>query len=412
MATITGTSGDDNLHGGPENDTIKAFEGDDVLVGRGGDDWLYGGPGADRMYGGLGNDIYFVNDPGDLAQDKPGGGIDEVRSSVDYTLGLYFENLTLRGAAAIDGKGNARANVIKGNDAANVLAGREGDDRLDGQGGADTMWGGPGDDVYVVRQPGDRAIEGPDADGFDTVESFVTFTLGSGIEKLDLVGDEAIDGKGNALDNEIRGNRQENVLRGARGDDEIYGGLRDDTLYGGRGNDSLDGGQNDDVLYGGAGKDDLFGGAGTDILFGGAGDDFLDGGDSGTGSKIDEVHGGEGNDTINIVGRTNIYFDAPLSEESNVDTLIDYIDDEYQPGEATHRFFLDSEIFGLPEGELDPAAFVQGDEAETGEHRIIYNPDAGTLSYDPDGTGATQPILFANIGADHTLIDASYFIVF
>ena len=69
-------------------------------------------------------------------------------------------------------------------------------------------------------------------------------------------------------------------------------------------------------------------------------------------------------------------------------------------------------IHGVPEASRiffgKDIANVSLSEAATIADRLL--PDV--LTYDPDGTGATQPILFANIGADHTLIDASYFIVF
>ena len=68
------------------------------------------------------------------------------------------ENLTLGGAAAINGVGNALNNVIVGNAAANVLVGyagndvlngAAGNDRLHGGLGNDTLYGGAGNDIFV-----------------------------------------------------------------------------------------------------------------------------------------------------------------------------------------------------------------------------------------------------------------------
>ena len=73
------------------------------------------------MAGGLGNDIYVVDNVGDVVTEADNAGTDTVRSSITYTLGANVENLTLTGAAAINGTGNALANIITGNGAANIL---------------------------------------------------------------------------------------------------------------------------------------------------------------------------------------------------------------------------------------------------------------------------------------------------
>ena len=81
------------------------------------------------MLGGTGNDTYVVDNAGDLVIENAGEGIDQVKSSITYTLTDNVENLTLTGIAgiagqthpAIDGTGNVLDNVIVGNDAANTL---------------------------------------------------------------------------------------------------------------------------------------------------------------------------------------------------------------------------------------------------------------------------------------------------
>jgi len=99
---------------------------------------LDGGAGADAMAGSTGNDTYVVDNAGDTVTEAANAGTDTVKSSLTYTLGANVENLTLTGAAAVNGTGNALNNVIVGNTAANVLNGGSGADTLTGGGGANT----------------------------------------------------------------------------------------------------------------------------------------------------------------------------------------------------------------------------------------------------------------------------------
>lgn len=143
-----------------------------------------------------------------------------VVSAISTTLPAGAKTLLLTGSAAIRGIGNDSDNVITGNVGANLL---------DGRGGADTMRGGEGNDVFIVDDVRDRAIEANDA-GRDTVKASVSFALAGGADNLVLTGVDDLDGKGNSLANVITGNDGNNTLSGGLGNDRLIGGAGDDTF--------------------------------------------------------------------------------------------------------------------------------------------------------------------------------------
>jgi len=209
---------------------------DNVLIGNGDANTLSGGSGADTMLGGGGDDIYVVDNVGDVVTEQAGEGSDLVRSGISYTLLDNVENLTLTGAAPLDGTGNALDNVLTGNGAANTLIGGDGNDTLDGGSGADVLQGGLGADIFVIDSSSDVVVENAD-EGVDLVSSSVSYTLGANLENLTLTG-TAVTGFGNALDNVLTGNSVANSLSGDAGNDTLAGGGGDDTLQGGLGNNT------------------------------------------------------------------------------------------------------------------------------------------------------------------------------
>ena len=216
---------------------LVGTSGADTLTGFSGADTLDGGAGADRLIGRGGNDTYVVDNAGDVVVEAAGEGIDTVLSRVTLTLGANLENLALTGTSAISGTGNSLNNVLTGNGAANTLTGAAGDDTLDGGAGADRLVGGTGNDVYYVERSTDVVVESANA-GTDTVNSTLTWTLGSNLEHLNLLGSGAISGTGNTLANALTGNAGANTLSGAAGNDTLNGGAGNDRLTGGTGNDT------------------------------------------------------------------------------------------------------------------------------------------------------------------------------
>ena len=67
-----------------------------------------------------------------------------------YTLSASLENLTLTGAAAINGTGNTLNNVITGNSGNNILSGGVGADTLTGGAGSDTYRYSKGDGLDLI----------------------------------------------------------------------------------------------------------------------------------------------------------------------------------------------------------------------------------------------------------------------
>jgi Ca2+-binding RTX toxin-like protein len=242
------------LNGNALDNAITGGAGNDVLNGGAGSDALNGGAGADALAGGLGDDIFIVDDVGDVVTENAGEGTDTIQSSVSYAIAANVEKLTLTGGAAINGTGNAANNVIVGNSADNVLAGLGGADALDGGAGNDTATyaaSAAAVSVSLALATG----TGGDAQG-DTLAN---------IENL----------IGSAYDDTLEGDVRDNVLDGSGGNDTLRGGGGNDTLKGGAGNDTLDGEAGNDTLRGGAGDDTY--------LFGlGSGNDVIDNSDGGT----------------------------------------------------------------------------------------------------------------------------------
>lgn len=216
---------------------ITGNAGDNHLFGEAGKDFLDGGAGRDYLAGGTGDDVYAVDNLQDAVVELAGEGIDSVLASVTTTLASAVENLTLTGAAAIDGSGNELANTLLGNAAAN---------RLDGGTGADMLQGGDGDDTYLVDDPQDRVVEYA-GEGKDLAISGISHALEDHVESLLLSGTAKLVGRGNAADNSLTGNSGDNLLVGGLGNDTLLGAAGDDTLDGGSGKDVLNGGSGDDI---------------------------------------------------------------------------------------------------------------------------------------------------------------------
>jgi len=374
LKLIVGTAGDDDLHGTRDDDTIDGLQGADQMAGRKGNDTyvadnigdtiveqahqgqdvvmasvsytlganvehigltgtdninatgneldnrLYGNvganeldgkAGADTMVGGAGNDIYYVDDPGDVVKEHNGEGIDTVRTSIDYTLGKSEENLSLWPSYPHDlvGTGNELANLMEDGIGSDLLSGLGGNDTIQGgnilsPGGVDTLYGGDGDDVLSAGQKAYSMDEMYGGRGNDTLQA------GAGANSL--FGDEGDDlliaGSGGM------GHGPADLLDGGDGQDTLQGGL---SLNGGAGDDLLettgmsgwaDGGQGNDTIEGNGGGGYIY----TFQAEGGAGDDWMNL-FSTTLQLI--ANGGEGQDTITCGGLSNLTIDGGAGDD-------------------------------------------------------------------------------------------------
>jgi trimeric autotransporter adhesin len=336
-----------DLIGTAVNGVGNAFN--NTINGNDSNNFLDGGQGADTFTGGLGNDTYIVDDLGDIILPDT-GGLDFVSSSVTFTLGSTLDNLLLTGASSINGIGNALNNTITGNVGSNLLSGGLGDDVLDGGGGVDTLVGGQGNDTYFVDNTADIITEGA-AEGFDTINSSATFSLGDNVENLTLTGSVDINGTGNALNNAITGNSGNNAIDGGVGADRLVGGAGNDTYSVDNANDvvvenaaegvadtvissityslganvesllltgtlDLNGTGNvlDNTITGNSGNNTIDGGVGQDTLIGGIGNDTYLVDDS-QDTIVENL--GEGNDRVFATVSFNL-----ASQGANVDSLI------------------------------------------------------------------------------------------
>jgi serralysin len=442
---ITGTSGPDVLIGGPGDDLLQGFEGDDLLDGR---------EGMDTMDGGPGNDVYLVDqipDPvlnqfPDIIIERLGEGENDMvlSSATQYELtrGAFVETLgtinkystmpmTLIGNEYANSiYGNAGDNSLHGAEGNDYLVGRNGNDLLSGGLGDDILQGGPGDDVYWLFDEGtDRVIE-LSGEGYDTIMTrrpINYFQLAPGVEVEVLKVDE-FDWPWNGPGTTLIGNEFNNLIHGYHNADSLSDGGGVDTLIGGWSGDKyyVSDGRATIVegvdIYGADGRQVMFNNAMThlddyyyqdaaftsvDYILGSAvhvellstywmyGFDPIDL----TGNELDNrLIGNNAANILDAKGGWNIL------QGLGGDDVFKFSSVDFAAGDLSHiidfeqgsdRIHLDSTLFGLPPGALSAEAFRLGTQAGDADDRIIYDPNAGILYFDPDGNGTLPQAAFA-----------------
>lgn len=394
---------------------IGGFAGD-LMFGNTGANRLDGRLGADTMYGGLGDDVYVMDNVGDIASEIANAGFDTVITSVNYIARLNIEAVTLTGTSATTIAGNTLANELTGNALANVINGLDGDDTLDGGLGSDAMRGGKGDDTYRVDSPGDIASETAN-EGIDTVVASVNFTVRTSVEKLVLTGAASI-GAGNELDNTLTGNALANRFLGLAGNDTIDGGVGIDDMRGGVGDDTYIVDNTGDVIVEtvNQGIDSVFSSV-NHVLRGNVENLTLTGAAvNGIGNALDNailgtagnnsLAGKDGFDQITTgTGSDFVYFDTTPDGGTNADFISDF-------DPAFDLIRLSPTVFNaIPTGVLASTRFHIGSQAADSIDRIIYDPFSGMLIYDADGSGAGLSVHFATLNNRPPSLSASDFVV-
>jgi Ca2+-binding RTX toxin-like protein len=363
--------------------------GNNVITGNSGNNTLNGGGGLDTLIGGAGNDTYSVDTTTNTIIEDAAAGTDTIQSSVTFTLGANLENLSLTGAAAINGTGNTGNNLITGN---------SGDNTLNGGGGLDTLIGGAGNDTYSVDNTSAVVTEAAAA-GTDTVLSSATFSLGANVENLTLTGANAINGTGNTANNLITGNSGANILDGGAGIDTLIGGLGDDVYSvdsttdviseaAAAGTDTIQSSVTfflaalanvENLTLSGAAAINATGNSANNVISGNSANNSLDGA-----GGNDTLIGGGGNDTYSIDSITDVVSEAP---GSGTDTVLSSV-----------TFTLGANVENLT---LTGAIAING-TGNNANNVISGNSAANTL----DG-GAGNDTLIGGLGNDVYIVDST-----
>ncbi len=280
--------------GGPNNDVFNGGSGNDTADGNGGDDQLHGFGGDDVLSGGDGKDIIT------------GGSGNDTLYSGDVTPPFSFPYYGSPAAPPLLDTGSDH-------------------DVLDGGDGDDTIFAGYGDDVNggADGSEGDRlfisfmgATSGVTADFTQPSLSIGGGTI-TNIEHVSWVQGSNFNDVIKLYDNG-NGYGDEGPVYGMGGDDTITGDYFTALIDGGVGNDVLDG-RNSQYLQevdGGDGNDTIYTNANTfAIANGGDGDDLI--------YSSGETHGGAGNDTIVLQATYysgNVYGDAGNDKITAADT--------------------------------------------------------------------------------------------
>lgn len=354
---------------------------------------LDGGAGADTLIGTEADEIYVVDQLGDVIVETDSGlgaSIDTVRASASFSIAQYanVENIELAGAGNLSAWGNT------------------GNNRLDGStsSGANTLYGGQGDDTYAITAKDvvvELAGEGVDTVRIDRLDETTAqgqwFNVSdyANVENLSLGNNLSTDWDYNGSDNQgafsanLRGDAGDNVLIGNGFSNELRGGGGNDALYGGERElntpyrsayDQLFGESGDDTLRAGSGGAALHGGSGNDVLYGASGHDTF------------HFALGDGRDTIASISGTGdldrVVFAAGIDPDDvsfsrSGTSLIVQVGSDPNDQVVVSNYWYDLDGEYVLSGAVDQFVFADGTIRRGDLHQLPYtnNPPQTLVHY-------------------------------
>lgn len=318
---ITGNGGNNTILGGSAGDAINALAGNDAVIGGIGNDVITGGAGIDSLDGGDGSDVFIIGSTLDYVTAATAAASDQIDgnalgTTADAILGevnsIYFtstvaaQTLTVNqfthdiqeilvsdangvttGTTALNVDATAYVDnglYIEGNNAVNIITGTREDDFL---------FGNAGNDIFIVKSGADHGTGEMIAGGLGTDEiRFTSVTDGDTLFVSPYIDVETVkisDAAGSGL-----GVKALNIDASAVSSPELMDAGNPLNLVGNAGNNVITGSDlMGNIITGGAGADQLYGGSFDDTFVIGLSTEY---------TATEEIHGGDGVDTINIRG--------------------------------------------------------------------------------------------------------------
>ncbi|MFD0463024.1 cellulose binding domain-containing protein [Microvirga aerilata] len=384
---LNGNDGYDELYGGNVSDVMIGGKGDDLGYGNGGADTVIGGVGSDKLYGAGGADIIY----GDTDGAEDGRDISHGKYNFKFGLDLGSKYRDLfKSAEPVNGI-EVSASPLAIGQGKNWWGGFEitltitADASLAGWSlflnsayEITSVWGAEmsklqGGNTSALYQLKNAPWNGSLAMGQTTTVGFTVRTpFNAVIDDASLLLKGLKIGREATLDAEVAGalsfinEKLSKMPQITASDDYTLTGTTA-KLVAVSGNKAIDlvGNKLGNVIIGNDGTNEIAGRAGKDVL---------------TGKK----------------GKDSFVFDSKLSK-ANVDKITDF-------KVADDSFLLENALFtkvgkgsDAKPGKLKKAFFTIGDGAKDENDYIIYNKQTGDLSYDADGSGDGNAVVFATI---------------